>query len=220
MADISSGVDAPGMIKDFFQQYKPLHIKEGEVLLQPGDEISHVYYLEEGHVRQYVISSEGAELTHHLYKPGSFFPLLLSLNNVENRFYIEAFTAVTLRPAPMTEVLPFLKQHPDLLIDLNHRLLAGLDGLLHRIEVMTFGSASTRVANSLLFMARHFGKEQGDELAITQPFTHKNLSHIAGLTRETTSLELEKLVQRNVIGRENNSYIIHNIAKLQQLAEF
>lgn len=204
----------------FFNQFPTKQLAEGQSFLQPGDDISQLYYLEIGFVRQYVISADGVELTHHLYKPGSFFPLLLSLDVSESRFYFEAFTEAVVRPAPLDMVVPFLKNHPDILIDLNTRLLAGLNGLLHRLEVMSFGTAQTRVANGLLFLARHFGQAHANEILITQPFTHKNLSHFVGLTRETTSLELEKLVAQQVVERRGANYVILDQAKLAALAEF
>lgn len=211
---------AQQQLHDYFKQFPSKTLRSGQELLQPGQALSQVYFLEQGYVRQYVVSEDGVELTHHLYKPGSFFPLLLSLNHTDNRFYFEAFTEVTMRVAPISEVVGFLKEHPDLLVDLNRRLLAGLNGLLHRIETITFGTAQTRVANGLLFMVRHFGQKIDDHIVITQPFTHKNLSHLIGLTRETTSLELEKLVQKQIIDRQQGNYVIIDHDKLESIARF
>lgn len=200
-------------LEAFFTQYKQQKYKKGEILIRANDEPQRVFYLKKGLVRQYSISKDGEEQTLNLYKSISFFPLMWAVNDTPNTYYFEAVTDTEVCRAPRDQVIAFLKSEPDILYDLISRLYKGMHGLLSRIEYLQSGDAYTKVIFALLNASYRFGaqKEEGMELSIT----HREISSLTGLTKETISRECTKLEKKDLIKNFNHRVMIRNIKKLE-----
>jgi CRP-like cAMP-binding protein len=164
----------------------------------------------------YCLLPDGKELTLNIFKPDSYFPMFLVLGNSVNTYYYETMTPVQLKRAPKAEVLTFLRGEPDVLFEFTSRISVGLNGLLSNIQYLLFGPASSRVASILLILSRRFGEEKDSTITIQLPLTHQDIANPIGLTRETTSLEMEKLVARKVISYDHKQVMIHNAHVLAQ----
>ncbi len=99
------------------------------------------------------------------------------------------------------------------------RLSAGLEGLAQRIELLTVSNAAQRVASAIVFFAKHLGEENLKGLELTIRLTHREIATMAGLSRERTSLELEKLVQLDLIKIHKQRIMVTNFKKLLSLAQ-
>jgi len=201
-------------LEDFFTSYKYQVYKKGQILIRADDEPQGVFYLKSGVVRQYSISKDGVEQTLNLYKPISFFPLMWAINNTPNTYYFEAITEVDVYKAPRDQVVAFLKKEPDIMYDLISRLYKGMHGLLSRIEYLQSGDAYTKVIYALLNASYRFGEQKKDE-RIELSITHREISALTGLTKETISRECTKLETKNLIENSNHCVIIGDIKKLE-----
>lgn len=171
----------------FFKDYKMMLKEKGTVLLKPGGRIDTIYFVAKGLVRQYAVTPSGEEITVHIYRPGSFFPIVLVLAGVPNRFYFTAVSDVEVRAAPTIEVLAFLKDSPEALFDLTTRLAKAIDGLATRIEHGLPLRAHDRVRRLLAYWTKKFGDKR---------LTHKEIASWLGLSRETVSREMKKLKKK------------------------
>jgi CRP/FNR family transcriptional regulator len=208
--------DVKKKLEDFFSQY-PLHTSEkGKIIIHPEQQPSGAYFVLEGNVREYAISTEGIELTIHIFNPSSYFPMTYVVNTIPNRHYYESLNSAKLYLAPKEAVLTFLHSNQDVLFELTSRLLSGLDGLSLRIESLIFTDASKRLVSILLLLSRHFGEEQPDGVMIKELFTHRNVATLAGISRETASRTLEKLEQKGVITYKNQHIFIPSLKILQE----
>jgi CRP/FNR family transcriptional regulator, anaerobic regulatory protein len=196
-------------IRLFFSSYPATTYKKDEIILRPDDPTPYVYYVASGFVRMYCLLPDGKELTLNIFKPESYFPMLLVLGSSTNSYYYETLTPVTLERAPRAEILAFTHREPDVLFELTSRISVGVNGLLSNIQYLLFGSASSRVASVLLILSRRFGNEKDSTTTIQLPLTHQDIANLIGLTRETTSLEMEKLVARKIISYNHKQVSIH-----------
>ena len=202
-------------VAQFFSQFGQREYKKGEFILQP-DEAHGVFFLETGHVREYGISSQGIEVGLHIFVPNTYFPMMWVIANIPNRYYYEALDDVRVYNAPKEAVLLFLKENPDVLFDLTKRAFMGLDKLTSRIEHLSYGKAYEKVVSIILYLARHFGEEKDMKVYIDHKFTHRDIAALAGITRETTSREWEKLEKKELINYKEHLIIIENLEKLKQ----
>ncbi|MBI4091405.1 Crp/Fnr family transcriptional regulator [candidate division WWE3 bacterium] len=204
-------------LEAFFSKYEKISLRKGEVVIRSDEQPSRIHYLKEGFVRQYVISTRGIELTLHVYNPGSFFPMIWALGELPNKYNFEALSDTILYKAKKEEVDKFIKNNPEILYDLLKRLSAGISGLLYRIESGVFDRSSVKIASTLLYLGRHFSEENSDNLKIKLKFTHSDISKIAGLTRETTSIEIKRLVRSGLISYTKRFMTINNPQKLEEI---
>lgn len=179
-----------------------------------------VYYIHKGYAKYYCLSETGQELSLVVFKPEDFFPLIWAITDSSNLQYCEAMTDIEVSRVPKEEFLKFLKENPDLMYEVFRKMLVRFEGLLERMEYMIFGSAHQKVASILVICAERFGIKKGNKIIIRVPLTHKDIANLIGLTRETTSLELEKLEKLNICQKEGRFLVVKNLNKLRKEANW
>lgn len=202
------------VLEAFFSQFPTKHFKKGDSIIRPLDPIESIYFLRRGLVRQYLITQEGDDISLHLFKPGSFFPIMLLLSNVKNKYYFEAITAVETARAPADKVLTFIKNEPEILFDLTTRFATGLMGMLVKTEHWLFTDAYKKVLALLLYLSERFGNENKDGIAISLSLTHSDIGSWIGLRRETVSRQMEKLQKKGLIDQRTQMLIIPDRQRL------
>lgn len=204
-------------IEDFFEKYKTYRFERKSIIISPGDNTTDAFYLKEGFIREYSISEEGIELTIHMFAPGAFFPMTSVITDIPHNYFYEAMTEVELARAPKTEVVEFLKREPEVLFDLTTRIFRGLDKLLKRMQNLIFHSAYKRTIAALLFLNRHFGEKTEGKSVLQGKFTHNDIAHFAGISRETASRELSKLEKLGYVKQDSSKIEILDGEKLASI---
>lgn len=205
--------------EEFFAKFKLTQkFKKNQLIFGPGSEPSGVFFVKSGFVRLYLISESGKELTFNIIKPGAYFPMIWALNNTPNVYFFESMTDnVLLLKAPRDEVVKHIESHPDVLYDLTKRILSGLSGQTKLMEALLTGNAYQQVASVLLVLARRFGKNSKDsEIIIDIPLTHRIIGTLASLSRESTSLELEKLMRDKIISQKDHLIVVRDLRRLEE----
>jgi CRP-like cAMP-binding protein len=201
-------------LKAFFGAHPLLTFKAGDVIIRPDDEIHFVYYVESGYVSQQVVSENGEDFILNIYRAGSYFPISLILHGVKNDCSYEALTKLTVRKAPVREVLAFMQKNPAVMEELLVRLASGLNSMASKTEALVFGTASRKVAATLYFTAQRFGKLNGQATIIDFPLTHKRIAAMTGITRETASIEMAKLKKQGILSYKGKQVKIFDMATL------
>ncbi len=200
----------------FFSQFKLLHFKKGEILIQADENPGGAIYLIEGVVRSYALSPTGEELTINTFKPFSFFPMPWVFNDSPNSYFYEAMTQVRVFKAPKDQTKAFLKNNSDVLFDLLQRIYRGLDGYMLRVEHLLGGTAYAKLLTEILILARRFGKKEKDKTVINLKITENDLAAQTGIARETVSRNLMEIKKNGLIDFKNNQLIVYNIDKLKR----
>ena len=212
------GSDLLNKLEPFFREYKPLFYRKGQVIVHPQDEINSVYFIEKGYVKFYFISQNGKEITFLIYSPGYFFPVLYTFLGSETKYYFEALTPLILRKAPREIFTNLISKNSESLILIGREIVIRLQELLERIEFLTLGNASQNVAFILSDCAGRFGNKSGTAYRINVPLVHKDIASMAGLTRETVSIEMKKFQDQGLISYRGKYIVIKNLEKFKQLA--
>lgn len=200
--------------------YKSIDIdyKKGETILRPEDTPQGVYYLKKGFIRSYLVSDRGKEMTLNIFKKGTYFPLQWALNNFNNEYFYEAMTNTKVLRIQKEDFNKFLIDNPLTLMDLCKKLVNQLEMLYLRMSHAMGDNAFKRIASTLLFMAKRYGRQNKKHIYISIPVTHLCIASIAGLTRETTSATLKKIADGKIICYRHKKLIIKDIKKLQKIS--
>lgn len=199
-------------IEKFYSPYKIEKYKKGEILIRAYQDPKKVYLLTEGSVKMYSISKSGKEFVLNTFKPVSFFPMSLAINNGENLYYYETLTPVKIKSAPVKKVVSFVKENPDVMFDLLQRLYKGIDGLLIKIDFAMTSDAKSRIIVELITQAKRFGTEDKNRYELQ--ISVSSLANNVGLARETVSRQLKILKEKKLITLKNKKMIIFNLNKL------
>lgn len=200
----------------FFNQFPHKIFKKKSSILNAGTTPNDIYYLKRGYAKAYAVSQEGEELTMVIFQPGDFFPLISTITPKRIEYYIESMTEVEIISVPREKFIDFLKHREDLLIDLAMRLTARFEGVLTRMEYLIFGTAAQRLASIIIILGERFGRIEDNKVYVKAPTTHKDLASLVGITRETTTLILQGLVQKRIISFQNKHIIINDLRALMK----
>lgn len=198
----------------FYDQFTTRKYKKGEVLIRADDDPQGIFCLTKGYVRQYTISKTGLELTLHILKPISYFPLVWAINGTPNVYYFEALTEVEVGRAPRDQVVNFIKDKPTIIFELMSQLLEDYAETLKRVEHLVFSDAYRRVISVLLYIAKHFGVEDARGTIVNHRFTQQDIATLVGVARETASIEMVKLEKRGLIKYIDHAMLFENLEKL------
>jgi CRP-like cAMP-binding protein len=198
----------------FYKQFTIRTYKKGEMLIRADDDPQGIFCLTKGFVRQYTISKTGLELTLHILKPISYFPMVWAINSTPNVYHFEALTPVEVGRAPREQVINFIKDKPAIIFELMSELLEDYSEILTRVEHLVFSDAYRRVISILLYIAKHFGKKSDKGIIIQHRFTQQDIATLVGVARETASNEMIKLEKKGLITYINHSILVENINKL------
>lgn len=201
-------------IEAFFRKFTFIKFKRGDVFYRPNDPVIDIFFIKEGFVKQYIFSENGEGLTINIFRPNSFFPIMLVLANQPNKYFFEAQTNISTFRVPTKKVVEFLEENPDVLLDLTKRFSAAILGLSIRVEELSFHQASNRISSLLLYLAEKFGKTENGKTIINLSLTHQDLADWTSLTRETVSRQLEQLSKEGIIKSDRQFISILNKNKL------
>ncbi len=203
-------------LESFFAQFRLVHYKKHETILRSHDRPSGVFYLKKGYTRLYTVCQDGNELTLIIYKPQDFFPITWAITDMPVEYSMDAITPVEVFRAPQDKFQDFVKEHPEVLYELTGRIVIRLSGLLQRMEQLVFGNAQAKVASILHICAERFGEKNKYGIAIQVPLTHKDISFLVGIARETVSIEMKKLERKGFVGKLGRFLIVKNMKMLEK----
>lgn len=199
----------------FYKQFVTRNYKKGEMLIRADDDPQGIFCLTKGYVRQYTISKNGFELTLHILKPISYFPMVWAVNGTPNVYFFEALTPVEVGRAPREDVVNFIKDKPAIIFELLSELIEDYAESLTRIEHLVFSDAYRRVISVLLYIAKHFGEPVNNTIVVNHRFTQQDIATLVGVARETASNELSKLEKKGVIKYVKHAMIFKDMDKLE-----
>lgn len=206
--------DVNAKVAAYFATYPLRKYPKGQILIHAGDEPQHIFYIISGKVRQYDISYRGDEVVINIFKVGAFFPMLWAMTDIPNRYFFSAEGDVSVRLAPKGEILEFLKSNPAVVLDLLRRVYIGMDGLLGRMVFQMVGSAQTRLLYELITEFKRFGEEvSGGGYSVE--VREGDLAARTGLSRETISREMQKLIKQDLVIFKTPHIIAPDLKKLE-----
>ena len=206
---------------NFFSQFNTFKYAKGETILRNGDVPQGVYFVKSGYVKLNSLSKDGKELTLVIYKKDDFFPVVWTFLGTKPSIYsFEAITPTEILRAPREKFLEYINSHKDILANVIGEILSRFQTALRRMEFLTFGNASGKLASILLICGKDFGIEKSDGIEIQIPLTHKDIANLVGVTRETVSLELKRFDRKGFIAYNRKLIIIKDRASLEKKAIF
>ena len=204
------GLNPSEKMKRFFATSKSTNFKKGEIVLRAGDQRSAAFYLKRGYAKDSSMSLDGREFTLFIFKPEDIFSYSWIFNKTHNGHSFRAMTDCAIIEKNREAFLLFLEENPDVQFMIAQNISMRMRGLTQRMEQMAFGSATQKVASIMSILGERFGKEVDNKIVISLRLTQQDIAELIGISRETTSIEINKLTVENVLSHALGHYIINN----------
>jgi len=200
-----------------FSKYPKRSYPKGQILIFVDESPEYVFYITKGRVRKYDVSYRGDEAIVNIFKPPAFFPMSEAINHTPNKYFYKTETEAEVHIVPFEAAVQFLKDNPDVMLDLLARIYRGMDGLLGRLLHLMSGSAKSRLLYELLIESRRFGKKN-DQGGCALDVTEVDLAARSGLSRETVSREMKRIKADGLVSVSSKGITIKNLKELEQKA--
>jgi len=206
--------------QQFVQQFRTQTFKKGEIILRQDEVPATAYVVKEGVIKTYNITAEGEERPISFDIKGEIFPAAWVFGKAPRTlFFYEAMVDSELFVIPRTEFQKFLKSRAEVTYEMFDHFMSYHISFQLRINALEQPKAAKKVLNTLHYLCLRFSEEVGPDLVRIQlPLTQQLLANFMGLTRETTSLELNKLQKQKVLKMVKRHYVV-NTSRLNELLD-
>lgn len=195
---------APSQLLEFASHYPTRKYGKGELILVEGEVPSCAYLIKKGVVKGYSITTEGTEKPIAFDNVGEIFPVGWVFKKLRwSPYYYDAFVDTEVYCIPRDEYIEFLRANPDIMFDVFDYFINRYLYFQMRVNALEQSKAIDKIIHTLHFLALRFGKEVApNTVQILLPLSQQELANIMGLTRETTGIELGKLVKRGIVKQD------------------
>ena len=193
----------------FFKDYRVMSYKKGENIFRPGDLFNHVCFIKDGYIRLYSSLEDGKEVTFNTFKPVFLLSYYYAKFQKENRFYLQSVTEAEIFFAPKEEFFKYLDENPKIKESVSDMYMSKVEELLIDIENISAGNAYQRIANVIFSLTCKYGKEIDGKTILDLDLTQEVIAGLAGISRETASIQLGKLEKDGYIKREKSGLSVN-----------
>ena len=195
---------------DFISQFPYRTFRKGEVILNEGEISKLLLFIDTGFIKVTSLNSAGIEHMLWIAGPEDAVPSehFFSRGN-QLHFFYTALTNVKARAVDKTKYLEHTASDPVFMASVAASMSDYYDDLLLRIHSIEQSNVRDKLIATLSYLAERFG--HGDIIDLYQlglSLTHQDLAEMIGSTRETTSVELQRLRQDGLITYSRNHFII------------
>jgi CRP-like cAMP-binding protein len=205
---------------DFLELERLAHqgtITRGGFAYVPGDPSDQVYFLRAGRVKVARTAPGGKEWILHLVEPGEIFGELALAGEDTRRNAAEALEDVTYCSIRREPFLALAGRRPTVALRML-RLVGERRRLMEtRVEGVLFAGVRERLLELLLDMGRRYGVAGPEGLALRVQLSQKEIAHLIGSTRETTSSTLNQLRRDGLIFIQRRRLVVRNLERIEQI---
>lgn len=203
--------DIPKSLIEICKSY-PLQKKEaGEPILYQGEVPRYAFVIVEGIVKVYDIGSGGDEKIINFFSVGDLLPPAWVFRKVPvSLYYYDAFSACSIYKIPRDKLEAAIRNDVEILESMYQHYANSFVSSLLEINALEQSKGSDKIVHMLQYLLMRFqGPTSGDWQKINLRITHQDLASMTGLTRETTSTELNKLRRKGIVEYSNQHYSLN-----------
>ena len=198
---------------DLFKSASDRHFPKGQIILYEGDPVNRLYQIDEGFVKVYNILANGTERIIFIYGPGDMFPLTSYLSGFGvARYFYECMKEAKVKVMNLAIFENKIKGKPELAQEMIKYSYLTNQQFVQRIDMLSVNDTRRKIISLLAFLLAKAGDKSGK---LNLALTSKDFADLAGVTRETVSVQLNKLRRDGLIS--GNHQIMVDINHLNKL---
>jgi CRP-like cAMP-binding protein len=191
-------------------------INKGAFLFREGDSGEHVYVIVEGKLKLGTSSGDGRENLLSILGPGEMFGELSLFDPGPRTSTATAVTDVKLLSLGHEKLIPWLRENPEVSLQLLARLAQRLRRTNEAVGDLVFSDVPGRVAKALIDLGERFGKESPEGLYVHHELTQEELAQLVGASRETVNKALADFAGRGWLRLDGRAVLITDLERLSK----
>jgi CRP/FNR family transcriptional regulator, cyclic AMP receptor protein len=194
--------------------------KPQQLVFEPCDSRSTLYFILEGRIRIYELLPDGREVSFSILSEKDVFAQSTDHNTYFRNAYAETMTPVVVASIQQSALEELVARSPVLAYRIINSFSAQLCQSQRLIQGLLGRDISVRMARLLLQLAQEFGAKTDteEEIQIRMTFTHQELADMIGSNRVTVTRKLLEFQQKELISAGNHTICITDFSRLTQIA--
>jgi CRP/FNR family transcriptional regulator, cyclic AMP receptor protein len=196
-------------------------IPKNRPLLYQGEIPTMAFYVKSGIVKIYNITGDGEERVVGYESSGGLMPIewLFGRSQV-SLYYYDTFTDCEVIRVPKEELLDYMNINPKVALSYLDRSLAMLMGATIHLHALQQPKARQKLLYIMQYLVLRFGlPSKQNKQMIDLRLTHQEIANIIGITRETVSTEISKLIKEKVLAIDDYRYVVDMDRAVRLLGE-
>lgn len=197
-------------IIDYVRQFPSRPFHKGELFMSEGDVSDTVLAISQGYAKVTALDNEGNERLLWIAGRYDIIPTELFFSPLQPlRFFYTALSDGTAYTLPKQTLLAHVKTDLGMMTEIATSMSAHYDDLLGRLYSIEKATVREKLLSTLHYIAARFSADDTVDLyQLGLRLTHQDLADMIGSTRETTSLELQKLRRDGIISYDYQHFTV------------
>lgn len=194
--------------------------KKGSILLYQGEAPRMAYAIKSGDIKVYTINDAGEEQIATFHSKGDIFPSPWIFGTSQTTtYYYETFSNCELLTLPRELLLEHAYQ-PGHIRATSDYFVKNYTGLLMRVTALEQSRAREKIMFTLYYLMYRYGRQiKPGIFEVELPLTHSSIASLVGLTRETTTTELNKLKKDKIVNYTRKMLSVDKVRLERSLGE-
>ncbi len=189
--------------------------KKGDVIYFSSSDVPRIFLPKKGNIKIVSIDEEGNETIKEILQKGDLFGELSLEQDSEVNEYAKALTdEVSICSFLLSDFEDLLVRNPSLALSYTKFVGLKMKRFKNNYSNLVTKDAKSRLSSFLKDWAQREGKFEGNKVVIENYLTQNDIAQIICTSRQTATLLLNELEERNLIYYNRREIIIDDISKL------
>lgn len=205
-----------------FSQIKQLCIivgfkkaKKGEIIYFSSSDVPRIFLLKKGNIKIVEVDEEGNETIKDIIQKGDLFGELTLESDKNSNEYAKALTnEVAICSFLLSDFEDLMLRNPNLALTYTKFVGLKMKRIKNNYSNLISKDAKTRLHTFIKDWAEREGKFEGNKVFIENYLTQNDIAQIIGTSRQTTTLLLNEMEEKNLIYYNRKEIIIDDISKI------
>jgi CRP/FNR family cyclic AMP-dependent transcriptional regulator len=208
---------SPGERESVVSRGRRRVLYRGQTLFSQGTRNDGIFLIETGRIRVYYTAPSQREITLAYWHPGNFVGGPEVFGEGVHQWSGVATSNSSVVQLPAKELRRLVLEIPNLAIGLVEGL--AFKGKCYSALAQMLGTRSIteRLAHLLLHLVELYGVKESDGTLIGAAFTHADLAHMVGATRQWVTISLKRLDEKGVLAVRKSKIVVRRPDVLQDM---
>ena len=183
-------------------------LNRGQTLFSQGARHDGIFLIESGRIRVFYTSPQGREITLAYWHIGNFVGGPEVFDTGVHQWSGVAATNASVVHLPGKELRSLVAEVPNLAIGLIEGL--SFKGKCYSALAQMLGTRSItqRLAHLLLQLVELYGVDDADGKVIAVAFTHADIAHLVGATRQWVTISLRRMQEKRIVQTRRSQIVV------------
>ncbi len=189
--------------------------KKGEIIYFSSSDVPRIFLLKKGNIKIVAVDEQGNETIKDIIQKGDLFGELTLESDRNSNEYAKALTdEVSICSFLLSDFEELMLKNPNLALTYTKFVGLKMKRIKNNYSNLISKDAKTRLYSFIKEWAEREGKFDGNKVAIENYLTQSDIAQIIGTSRQTTTLLLNEMEEKQLIYYGRKEILIDDISKI------